>query len=268
MKKVLVLISVCLLSVLVLASCAKKTEATKNVESMINGLADVQIDVDSEESLAEIESAYNALSDEEKERVNNYEKLKKAQEEFSSVQTKHETYENMNSAISEIIDAAQAEFSGDDTDYSELMSQAQDVLDKYDELEDEEKENINISEDFSQAVESISSYVASAEESAAAYVKAFNSVYADENYEVTGVYCIKQIRDTTEYHIFALTYKDEAGEEHDLFSNARCSANTNAETIVANSDTFFCERAASDEYNAKLNGNVPLNLETVLSLAE
>ena len=77
-----------------------------------------------------------------------------------------------------------------------------------------------------------------------------------------------QIRDEVEYHIFALKYKDENSEEHYLYANARCSSNTTAETIAANADSFFSEKAVSDDYNAVLNGNINVDLEAVLELAK
>ncbi|MBQ7638333.1 MAG: hypothetical protein IJS90_05505 [Clostridia bacterium] len=268
MKKIISIITVCLMSVIILASCGKKTEATKSVEGQIKGLADVQIGLDSEEAVSEIESAYNALSDEEKERVKNYDEFQSIKEELASVKTKAESFDKMNSSINDIVDAAKAGFSSADTDYSELISQGRQILDKYEELEDEDKESVKISEDFNKAMESLSSYVETAEKSTAEYVKAFNSVYAEENYEVTNVYCIMQIRDGVEYHVFALTYKDKDGNESNLYANARCSANTTAETIIANADSFFAKRAVSDDYNAVINANVALDVEKVLSLAK
>lgn len=268
MKKIISVICICLLSLVVLASCSKKTEAVKNVEGMIDGLAEVVIGTDSEGILAEIESAYNALSDEEKADVDNYDKLSAAKEELSSVIAKNDLYNEMNSAISEITDALQADFSNKNTDYAELISQVQDILGKYDELSDDEKENINITDEFNEAVDTVNALVSSAEKSAAEYVRAFNTVYADKKYEITGVYCIKQIREGTEYHTFALTYKDGSGEEHNIYANGRCSANTPAQTLVANADTFFSERAVSDDYNAIINSNIDIDFDAVTALAK
>ncbi|MCH5198904.1 MAG: hypothetical protein J1E34_08365 [Oscillospiraceae bacterium] len=268
MKKIISIVFVLILSALVLCSCGKKTEATKNVENMINALADIKIGIDSGEQIAEAESAYNALSDEEKAKVKNYNKLEKAKEELASVQAKYESFDEMNSVIEKIIDAANTRFSTENTDYAELLSQAQDILDNFNKLSDEEKKNVNVSDELNEAIEALNAYTSSAEKSTAAYVKAFNEVYADEKYEVTAVYCIKQIRDATEYHIFALTYKDKNGEEHNVYANARCSANTTAQTIISNAETFFSENAVSDDYNAVIGGNIDLNLEKVLELAK
>ena len=265
MKKFLSVLFVLVLSVLLFVSCGKKTEAVKNVEAMINSLSDSAID---EDAISEIESAYNALSREEKEQVKNLNKLEKAKEELAAEQAKQKSYDEMNAAISQILDAAKANYSTDGTNYEELLSQAQEIMDKYEKLPDSEKEKVNVTDELSEAVDAITAYTATAEDSTATYVKAFYSVYADKKYEVSAVYCIKQIRDNTEYHIFALTYKDEKGEEHNLYANARCSANTTAETIITNAESFFAEKAVSDEYNAILGGNVELNLDAVLQKAK
>lgn len=57
-----------------------KSEAVKNVEALIDGIGEVT--VESEESIKEVEEAYNALTDKEKEQVENADQLKSKREEL------------------------------------------------------------------------------------------------------------------------------------------------------------------------------------------
>jgi hypothetical protein len=79
LKKLIGLFLVFIL-VLGLAGCGKSDEV-KNVERQIEGLGTITID--SESVIIEAEQAYNALSEDEKERVENYDKLVTAREEFT-----------------------------------------------------------------------------------------------------------------------------------------------------------------------------------------
>ena len=266
MKKVLLAVFVCLLALLTLTACkGKKTEATKAVEAMIAEIGDVT--VDSADALAEIQRAYAALSADEKERVKNYDKLQKALETLKAEQNRFASYDEMNDLIADVIEIAGSKYSKDGTDFSGLIERGNALLEQYNDLDEEGKAKVQITDEFKSALEAISEMAEGTEASAAEYVKAFNSVYADKNYEITAVYCIKQLREDTQYHIFALTYKDADGAEHNLYANARCSSNTKAEVIANNADTFFADAAVSETYDAILNGNVTLDLESVLQLA-
>lgn len=267
MKKVLICILVCLMAALTLTSCkGKKTEATKAVEAMISELGEITID--SADELAAIDKAYAALSADEKDRVKNYDKFTKAKQDLKALKTKFKSYDEMNETIRQIIDLASTTFSRDDTDFTDLISKGNAILEQYKQLSKEEKQYVNVTDELEEALKKLSDMVGSTEKSAAEYVKAFNSIYAEENYEVAAVYCIKQLRDETQYHIFALTYKDADGKEHNLYANARCATGTTAEVIEQNKDVFFSETAADYSFNAVFNGNVDLDLETVLKLAK
>ena len=85
MKKVAVLL-LCLVICLSLCGC-QKTEAVKNVESLIDGIG--QVTLESVEAVAEAEAAYEALTDKEKESVGNYEVLISAGEALEEVQQQH-----------------------------------------------------------------------------------------------------------------------------------------------------------------------------------
>lgn len=81
MKKALVgLLS--LLIALSLAGCGK-SESVKNVESLISSIGTVTLD--SEEQITAANEAYNALSDEEKKQVSNYDTLLDAEKEYDSL---------------------------------------------------------------------------------------------------------------------------------------------------------------------------------------
>ena len=266
MKKAITVLLICLLSVSLLAGCGKRTDAVKAVESQIKAIGEVSLD--SAEAIDAAQKAYNALSADEKKAVHNYDKLTDAAEELKALQTKFGSYDEMNDAIDQILNAADSSYTSNDTDFSKLIEQGEAILEQYKDMDKEGKEYVKVSEELSEAIEALKGSVDRTTQSAAEYVKAFNTVYADENYEVTAVYCLKQVRDDTEYHIFALTYKNAAGEETTLYANARCSANTLASVIADNADAFFAAKPVSNDYNAVENGNVTLDTAAVLELAK
>ena len=267
MKKILICCLVCLLAVLTLTSCkGKKTEATKAVEEMIKAIGTVTLD--SEEQLNEIKKAYTALSADEKNRVKNYDDYQEAVNELKTIQTRFKSYDEMNATIQNVIDTAATSFSEDGVNYTDLIAAGQEILDRYEDMDKEAKENVKVTDEFKTALETLKSIAGDTEAIAAEYVKAFYTVFADEKYEVTNIYCIKQVRDETQYNIFALTYKDAAGNETTLYANARCSNETKAATIAENKESFFAKSAVSDVFNAAENGNVPLDVDAVLKLAK
>ena len=73
MKKT-VIIRVLLVCICIMLWGCGKSEAVKNVESLIEGIGEVT--VDSGTSIEEAENAYNALTDEEKKQVENAELLR------------------------------------------------------------------------------------------------------------------------------------------------------------------------------------------------
>ena len=267
MKKVIIVILAVVLAAAMLTSCGgKRTDAVKAVEQMINEIGDVTLD--SAEAISAAEKAYAVLSADEKKAVRNYDKLEKAAETLKALQTKFDSYDEMNEVIRQILDAATTTFSSNSTDFSDLIEKGDAIVAQYEELDADGKAYVNVTDELKEALETLKSSVDRTTASAAEYVKAFRSVYAEENYEVTAVYCIKQVRDDTEYHIFALTYKDADGNEKTVYANARCSANTTAQTIADNADSFFASKAVSEDYNAAKNGNVALDLEAVLKLVK
>ena len=266
MKKAFTLILVCVLTLTLLAGCGKKTEAVKAVEDQIKALGTITLE--SADAVSEAQSAYAALSEDEKKTVSNYDDLTKAAEALKALQTKMSSYDLMNSVIDSIIEAANSTFSADGTDFSELIAEGEEIIEQYKDLDAEGKAYVKVNDDLKTAIETLKNGVDRTTESAAEYVKAFNSLFSEEAAEVTAVYCIKQVRDETEYHIFALSYKDADGNETTVYANARCSANTTAKVIEQNADAFFAKTPVSTDYNAAENGNVALDLAAVLEKAK
>lgn len=71
-----------LFSVFIICGCGK-SETVKNVESLINGIGEVS--VESGEAIKQAEEAYNALSEEEKGKVENADQISKKREEYDKL---------------------------------------------------------------------------------------------------------------------------------------------------------------------------------------
>lgn len=258
MKKIVIAAAAAALAAAFLFSGCGKSEEVKNVQELIAGIGEVG--EDSSEKIEEAKKAYDALSDEDKEKVNNYDKLEKAEEQQSVIT-------GANDDIAAIVDAADTTFTKNGTDISGLIDRASEIKETYDGLSDEQKALIGDVDKIDSAVEKLTGYVDNANKAAVAYVKAFNKINAGKKYEITGVYCIKQIRnETDEFHFFALTYKD-GEEEHDVFANARCTQDVSADAIADRAENFFADAPLTDDNNAKENGNIEINLELVLAEA-
>lgn len=259
MKKVLCTVLVIVLTVLMLAGCGK-TQATKSAEELIASIGDLK--TGSKEAVSAAREAYDSLSDEEKAKVKNADKLESAETELKSI-------DDINGDISSIIDAAGTSFSSEDFDVSGLIKKAEEIEAAYGDMPEAKKEMISGFDKISEAKAKLESYSENAVRAAAQYVKAFNKTYEGKNYTVTAVYCIKQIRnETDEYHLLALTYKDSAGKETDVYAHARCTTEVTADAIAARPETFFADAPATDGTDAKLNGNVELDISAVLAAAD
>ena len=267
MKKIISVILLFALCVTVFVGCGgKRTDAVKAVEEQIKAIGEVSLD--SADAISAAQRAYAVLSEDEKKAVRNYEDLTAAADKLRALQTTFRSYDEMNETINAIQEAAKSTFSADGTDYSKLIEQGEAIIAQYKDLDADGKAYVKVTDELNSAIDTLKAGVDRTTQSAAEYLKAFNELYAEEGYEVTAVYCIKQIRDETEYHIFALTYKDKDGAQTTLYANARCSANTTANVIVQNADAFFAKKAVSDDYNAAERGNVTLDLDAVLEKAK
>ncbi len=257
MKKVLVVSAVFVLCCLLFTGCGK-TEATKAVQTMIGDIGSVNLD--SEEQVNAVRAAYNALSDEEKAKVKNYDKLEKAENDLKDIKT-------FNADIAAVIEAAGTSFSNGDFKVSELIQKASDIENAYNGLSDEYKAQIKDFDKLTEAKQVLLGYVENAERAAAQYVKAFNELNKGKNYTVTQVYCIKQIRnEKDEYHFFALTYKNAKDNETTVYSVARIPTEVTALSVKAHPEYYFADKPVDEESDAKLSGNINISMENVNAL--
>ena len=259
MKK---LVFVCLalaLSTVLLTSCGK-SEDVKKVEALIKQIGP-QVGIDSEEAIVVAQSAYDSLSDEEKEKVGNYKKLE-------SASAKYEELAGLNDYIAKMVDTAGTTFSREDFDISGMLDQYDEMVSLYNGLKDSEKEQIVGFDELEAAVSQLKDYDSGAQEAAAAYVRGFMEVYKNKGYTVTAIGCIKQIREEKEYHFFALTYKDQGGAEHNVYSTARFVGANVINTIIARPDIFFADAPATEDTDCLKNGNVTIDVDAAIEAAE
>ncbi len=257
MKKIASILTVVLLCGILFSGCGK-TDATKAAEELIAAIGEVN--ADSGDAIDAAREAVDALTEDEQKKVKNTKKLEQAEEEYKEIS-------DFNKSIAAVIKAAEASFSKDDFNVTELLKKADEIETQYNEMSDERKAQVKDYDKLSGAKGKLSSFSENALQAAAQYVKAFNNVNKDKKYTVTAVYCIKQIRnDADEYHLFALTYKDSEKKETTVYSHARCTTEVAASAIEARPETFFAEDPVSDDANAKECGNVEINMDALLSL--
>ena len=245
------------LSCLLLASCGK-TDATKRVISMIKDIGS-DVGLDSDEAISMAQAAYDMLSDEEKAKVNNYNKLTDAAD-------KYEKLVGLNDYISQAVNSADTTFSKDGFNVSGMLDQYDEMVSLYDSLSDSDKAQIQDFDKLEAAMQQMQKYDDAAQEAAAAYAKGFMEVY--KGYTITAIGCIKQIRDEKEYHFFSLTYKDKEGNEHNAYSTARFVGSNVINTIIARPDLFFAEAPATEETDCLKNGNVTIDVAAALKTAK
>lgn len=258
MKKFVVLSCLILCVVLLFSSCLK-SEAVKNTELLIENIGILTLD--SEKAIKEAEKAYKALTDEEKEKVENYEELVNKRETFDSA-------EKFNDAVSEIVDETDAKFANAKANITDMLDSANDLLSEYNSMDEEKKALVSDFSSLEGVIDTLKSYKLNAEKAAGAYVKAFYAINEDEDYTVKAVYCIKQIRDNgDEYHMFALDYLNK-GKTETIYSTARFISEAAYSLIIEKEDVFFVEEPLNDSTNAVKSGNITLDIEEVLKYAE
>ena len=259
MKKYVIASFMIVLSCLLLASCGK-TDATKQVETLIKGIGN-DVGLDSEEAINMAQSAYDLLSDEEKAKVSNYKKLVSATEEY-------EKLAGLNDYIAHMVDSADTTFSKDDFNVSEMLGQYDEMVSLYNSLSDSDKAQIQDFDKLEAAAEQMKNYDTAAQEAAAVYAKGFMEVYKDKGYTITNIGCIKQIREEKEYHFFSLTYKDKDGNEHNAYSTARFVGANVINTIIARPELFYAAEPASEDTDCLKYGNVTIDVEAALETAK
>lgn len=245
---------------LLITSGCGKTEATKEAEKLINSIGDV--DLNSIDALESAKEAYAKLGTEEKEKVGNYKKLEKAIETYNEVKS-------VNDDIAAIVKSSETSFSDADFKVSDNLAKISDVKSRYDDLKKYQQETIKDYDKLDAAEKTLTGYVENAKKAAVQYVKAFLQTEKGKDATVTGVYCIKQIRNKTdEYHFMALAYKGADGKEHNVYSCARFTQDVSVDAIKSHEDTFFADDPVNDSGNAEKSGNVTLNAEEIVAAAK
>lgn len=259
MKKIILAAAAVLTSALLFASCGK-SDAVKNTEELIGNIGK-KITLDSGSAIEAAKNAYDALSEEDRQDVGNFRKLEKASAEYDSIIS-------FNNDWQAILDAADPQYSKGDANMTELLARYEEMKEEYKKMSSARKEMLpGDLTGLDAAVEKLASYADTAANAAAAYVRAFTELNKDKGYTVEKIGCIKQVRNETEYHFFALSYKDKKGEEHSVYSTARYSG-TEVAPILANPDVFFAKAPVSEDYNALTNGNTDIDTAAVLTAAE
>ena len=260
MKK---LFAAALCVLLILAACTgcgqKKPGTVLQVEKGIREIGKVSLE--SGETLERLRAAYDALSEGDQALVSNLDKLIEAEETYAN-------YLRITADIEALLQIANASYSDAQEGITYLIERAAEIKAEYKKMSAFEKEQIRGMDQLDAAVERLKAMAANAQGPAVSYVKAFLQVNAGKQLEVTGVYCIKSIRDGgTEYHVFALTYTDAEGKEHSAYATARCDASVTAESIAAHPEIFFADAPVGDDLDAIKNGNVALDTAAILAEA-
>ena len=253
MNKKIISAVILLLCVVFMASCSK-SEAVKNVESMIDSIG--TLSADSKKEINEAFKAYNALSDEEKEKVSNYSELESKKAALSEA-------DEFNKKIKKLVKNKDNQFTDSKDSITDILDECKALLEEYEALSDEIKAIVSTDE-LKELIEKLEQYIVNAEDAAKTYIKAFKEVFKGKKYTVTAIYCIKQIRDNgDEYHMFALKYKDSKKKTHTVYSNARFMSASAYDLIVEKADIFFAEEPASETADPVKNANLKLDLEAL-----
>ncbi len=253
MKKKIVLSLILVLIVVFMSSCSK-TEATKNVETLIENIG--ELSADSKKAINEALKAYDALSDEEKEKVNNY-------SELESKKALLDEADDFNKKVKKVVKNKDNKFTDTESSITDILKESRELLAEYETLSADIKALVSV-EELHTLIEKFEQYIVNAEDAAKAYVKAFNEVFKGKKYTVTDIYCIKQIRDNgDEYHMFAIKYKDSKKKTHTVYSNARFMSSSAYDLIVEKADIFFAETPASETSNPVKNENLELDIDAL-----
>ena len=253
MYKKIVLAVILMLCVVFMASCSK-TEATKNVEALIENIG--ELSSDSKKAVNEALKAYNALSDEEKEKVDNY-------SELESKKAALDEADEFGKKLKKLLKNEDNQFTDSKDSITDILEEARELSEEYEAMSEAAKGLVD-TDGLKAFIEKFEQYVVNAEDAAKAYIKAFNQVFKGKKYTVTAIYCIKQIRDNgDEYHMFALKYKDKNKKTHTVYSNARFMSSAAYDLIVEKADIFFAEEPASESSDPVKNANLKLDIEAL-----
>ena len=282
MKKTIVWVLVLCVALLSLTGCKgkkpEKTDAVRNVESQIDALG--EITEESSKAITAALLAYNALTDEEKPLVENYNKLKEAQSRLAEIRAQERAdaaaladLNKTNQKIADIISYTTHKNTDSSVSYTELIATGSEILRRYEAASEEDKAQLNVTDEFRTALESMKTFAGKAEKVAVEYVKGFYTVNEGKTAKVTGVYCIiYEVTDSRsdariQYYIPALTYDDADGKQRECYAGARVQESITAEVFVKNADVIYAAKSKSEDFNAIRHANVELDTDAVLLAA-
>ncbi len=258
MRKIIAACALLLCALLLFSACGR-VSAAKRVDNMINALEPVGLD--SGDALKYARGAYEKLSKADKAAVKSLEKLEKAEAAY-------ENYLRINREIAEMLEITAGDYSDAKSGVSYLIQRAEEILQEYRKMSSFEKKQIRGADEIKSALETMKSYEENAKAGAATYVKAFLTLHAAQGDTVTGVFCVKNLRGGEEYHYYALTYRTAAEKTRTVYSTARCTVRISTDEIVARPDIFFADAPVSADTDAVKNGNVTLDTDEILALAQ
>ena len=261
MKKFLSAVLVILCVAALFAGCGggEKTEDVLAVEAMIEALPE-EITPALGVPLEEARAAFDALPEEDQARVSGRKRLEKLETAFL-------TFMDVRNYTQDIAAVAKGEYNKS-TDFTGLLTRAEEIKNSYNKLPKDQQDQIEGIDGIDDALPIVQTYVDNAKTGAANYVSAFLKLNEKKNYNITAVYCNKQPgKDGEELHFYALTYQDDAGAEHTVYSNARFGHTVSAYILLSRPEAFFADTAPAGENDPVEYGNVKLDAAEVVAAA-
>ena len=259
MKK-LTAIFLCALTVVFCFSSCARSEAVKALEEKIKSVTEVNLET--EQIIAQIEDAYKALSEEEQQKVKNYDDFEVIKADFEELKKFSEDAENLKAVYSKI-------FEEYGSSAEEILEPFAELSEKYNSCKDSLKTAYGeIFEDISLENEKYLSIADEATASAATYVKGLYAVNDGKEINVKHIGCIAQTSEEINYFLFAAVYDD--GEEADkkVYAVARYTGTPAIETMTTFADNFYSAAPVTEKTDPLENANVELDLEAVLEAAK
>ncbi len=259
MKKIIAFLSV---AAMLLLTCCSSTqnddpEALAKYEEWVEKLS--VITLDSEYDILGAESAYNGLSDSQKQKVSD--------ETVVNARTVFENMKALQSMLPELCLKLENVFAPNNgvplADFREDYEKAKEYVSG---LTDAQKEEVGNVDRFIAAAEKYDACADSVKSLAELYVGAFLEYKKEESVAVTDIACIVNSRSGEMLYYYALRYK-VGSEEKTVFANSPLTEETFMESVVHFGSTFFSEKPVSDGYNAFENGNYAIDAASVIDAA-
>lgn len=261
MKKI-ISVSLVLLTVLsLLAGCGNKnkSQAVLDLEEQIEAIPD-EITPETGAALSAARAAYEALPEEEQPKM-------KALKRLEQLEADYLTFMDVKNFAADAL-MIKAGTYDKTTMFSNLVARADEIKKTYNKLPKDQQEQIEGIDVIDEVLPAVQTYIDNAKAGAANYLCAFFKLNENKNYNITAVYCSKQLgTDGEELHFYALTYQDEKSTEHTLYSNARFSHEVTPSILLTRPETFFSETAPSGDNNPVEYGNVTLDAAEITAEA-